>query len=438
MTINPNILAHLGGHENMTIMDEETLDYLVKRYNIKSMLDVGCGPGGMIDYAKSIGLEAAGVDGDPTLAREDIAIHDFVMGPYLTKNYDLIWSVEFVEHVDEEYIDNFLATFLLGNVLFVTHAQPMQGGHHHVNLKDDDYWKEKLSPPWVFDAEATTWIRERSKVDPYIKKSALVFTKPDNFNKANIIDGRIMADIKTTKFLPTLINEKYTVVLPDFLNISDIWGSWEKERIESIRENMKLGDTFFDIGSENGSMSALFAQFVGGENMVLFEPSPTFWPDIKAIWEHNDLKTPKYTFLGFVGDETANIDKPFEGQIRDGWPEAAYDPELCVVISYRYLWEPMHKKEAQSYKLDDFYANKGIYPQGMAIDVEGAELLILKGAENILTKFKPKVWMSVHADLAQNHYNVQEGAEVKYLESLGYTCTHLATDHEQHWFCEVK
>ena len=68
---------------------------------------------------------------------------------------------------------------------------------------------------------------------------------------------------------------------------------WEFERFESFRKHLRWGDTFYDIGAEHGWISAIIArEFVGAENMVLFEPSPEFWVNIRRIWEYNGLGMP--------------------------------------------------------------------------------------------------------------------------------------------------
>ena len=36
---------HLGGHLNKTHVDRGSLEILKRRFDIKSMLDIGCGPG---------------------------------------------------------------------------------------------------------------------------------------------------------------------------------------------------------------------------------------------------------------------------------------------------------------------------------------------------------------------------------------------------------
>src|SRR5512146_1365929 len=103
--------AHLGGHMNMSWVDEPVLDYLIARYQIGSMLDVGCGLGAMVDLARSKNIWAWGIDGDPQIEHDYVIIHDYATGPKLISAFDLIWCVEFVEHVEAIYQENYLATF---------------------------------------------------------------------------------------------------------------------------------------------------------------------------------------------------------------------------------------------------------------------------------------------------------------------------------------
>lgn len=170
---------HLGGHLGRTNLDEPTLDYLIKRYSITSMLDVGCGPGGMVDLAYLRGLEAWGIDGDPHMARDHIYVHDYTTGPTPIpfERFDLIWSVEFVEHVEAQYVGNFLATFDAGRVLYLTAAPPGFPGHHHVNCQPPEYWIELLSGhDWALDEEATAWVRANAG-HVFGRRQGLVFVK---------------------------------------------------------------------------------------------------------------------------------------------------------------------------------------------------------------------------------------------------------------------
>jgi len=133
---------HLGGHFGFTAMVTKTFDYIKDKYNVRSVLDIGCGPAGMVEYANFKGIYAIGVDGDPDLEEKPyVTKHDFTTGELtLDKTFDLVYSTEFVEHVEEVYVKNFMPLFQRGNYVFISAAAPGQSGHHHVNCKGKNYW----------------------------------------------------------------------------------------------------------------------------------------------------------------------------------------------------------------------------------------------------------------------------------------------------------
>ncbi len=146
---SPATPPHLGGHCNVSHIDEGVLDYLIDKFQIRSILDIGCGPGGMVRLAKAKGLRALGVDGDPQvrelsgLGSTDLIIHDFTKGPlHLEERFDLVWSVEFLEHVEERFQENYMPLFRQGKYVFSTAAPPGKPGTHHVNCREVDYWRE--------------------------------------------------------------------------------------------------------------------------------------------------------------------------------------------------------------------------------------------------------------------------------------------------------
>lgn len=158
---------HLGGHQNKTHLDEGTLIFLKNNYKIKTMLDIGCGPGGMIELARSYGINAQGIDGDPLVERSDIVknnitIHDYTKGPSpIDKTFDFVWSCEFVEHVYEEYLPNFMEDFAKGKYILMTFAPLGKKGHHHVNCNTQEYWIDVFDKyGFNFQPEITKSIRE--------------------------------------------------------------------------------------------------------------------------------------------------------------------------------------------------------------------------------------------------------------------------------------
>lgn len=136
---------HLGGHGNKTWIDQGSLKYMVDSFGVKSMLDIGCGPGGMREVCNSLGVKWFGIDGDPAIKIDDenYINWDLCDGiPLMLADVaiDLAWSVEFLEHVEEEYQHNYMRLFQKCRWAIVTAAPPGWDGHHHVNCKPKEYW----------------------------------------------------------------------------------------------------------------------------------------------------------------------------------------------------------------------------------------------------------------------------------------------------------
>jgi SAM-dependent methyltransferase len=172
---------HLGGHEALNQFDEGAFDYLVDRCGIRTMIDVGCGPPGMVYYAERQGVRAVGVDGDPLVARSSRVVieHDYTRKPLYAGEFDLGWSVEFVEHVEDRFLPNVMATLRGCRFVFLTAAVPSQPGHHHVNCRLSEYWIEQFRRiGFAPDAVATKGVRQHSTMESgFTRNAGLVFRR---------------------------------------------------------------------------------------------------------------------------------------------------------------------------------------------------------------------------------------------------------------------
>ncbi len=152
--------GHLGGYGaaffNPLCGDEgtwapEIWNKIIKDFNIKSVVDIGCGLGFSTLYFKNRGLLSVGVEGaDGTILNSvfkgKIIKNDYISSSALTNedNFDLCWCAEFVEHIEEKYMDNFLNDFKKCRYIAMTHAVVGQPGHHHVNCQNEPYWLDKM------------------------------------------------------------------------------------------------------------------------------------------------------------------------------------------------------------------------------------------------------------------------------------------------------
>jgi cyclopropane fatty-acyl-phospholipid synthase-like methyltransferase len=160
-------MNHLGGYipegDKLTYMPD-VWQYLVDKFSIKSVLDIGCGTGKNLEWFKD--CTVLGVEGEPlavSLCRVPVRQHDYTQGPLTLEQYfDLCICTEFVEHVESKYEDNWFATMKSSGLVLMCHALPGQGGHHHVNCQDSDYWIKRF---------ADNGFEKTSEVDQFVDKN---------------------------------------------------------------------------------------------------------------------------------------------------------------------------------------------------------------------------------------------------------------------------
>ena len=168
---------HLGGHCNQTKVNLPALDYVKQNFKIKSLIDIGCGPGYNRLICEQKNISWFGIDGDPNVADTVSLVHDFCDGPpEHNEKYDLAWSTEFLEHVEAKYIPNFMPMFKLGKYVLCSAGLPGWPGHHHVNCQEPQYWIDMFAKyGFRYDDAVTQHIRKIS-VTGTIKEKEL-----DNF-----------------------------------------------------------------------------------------------------------------------------------------------------------------------------------------------------------------------------------------------------------------
>lgn len=236
--------------------------------------------------------------------------------------------------------------------------------------------------------------------------------------------------------VPVLINGRWELFLPEHRAARPQWlienGGWETQRLAAMCDAINPGDVVFDIGSEEGDFPALFASW--GAQVVLFEPNPRVVPNIKAIWDANQLPTPRGFFVGFASNKTVlrppEMEPIFAQPDRDGWPACAFG-EVIGDHGFRNVSERFH--DTPQISVDDACVSFGVSPDVVTMDVEGAELVVLQGAVKTLTFGRPKVFVSVHPSFMAEMYGHDPVDLHVFMDDLGYVGECLAVDHEEHW-----
>ena len=239
------------------------------------------------------------------------------------------------------------------------------------------------------------------------------------FKKVNYIKDNLKASPEHTFY-------HYKLQLPEPLCNWDVFDYWERERIESMHDNLVKKDILFEIGAEHGWMSVILSSFC---KMFLIEPTKEFWPNIYQTFEANKCPTPIGCYSGLVGRKTTDNIKDFS------WPDNIHD-EMIGANKYEYI--DQHSSDIKQMTIDQIVKRSGIVPTALNIDVEGSELEVLIGATQTLKKYHPKLWISIHPDLMLQRHKHTKKKLFNKLEKLGYKSEHLATDHEEHWYFKYE
>lgn len=175
------------------------------------------------------------------------------------------------------------------------------------------------------------------------------------------------------------------------------------EVVQGIKKYLPVSGTFFDIGANIGLMT-LVAAGIKNTRVHSFEPSPVAYPRLFENINLNNLSSRVLIHQIAVSD-------------KGGWINFNDDErsELSHIST--------KNEDGQKIKTTtiDSYCQKNSINKidVLKIDVEGAELSVLKGAKQMLELGKIK---HIYCELncASINYGSSNSETLKYLESLGY------------------
>lgn len=165
----------------------------------------------------------------------------------------------------------------------------------------------------------------------------------------------------------------------------------EPHVLEWINALLKPGDTFFDVGAHHGWMSIVACHHVGATGKVVaFEPSA---PLVECL-EYNK-KANRLRQMDIVAKAVADVrarDVPFYVANRG-------ESFLNSLIDHRSTPVPTEQAtmtEVETISLDEFCESTQLRPHVVKIDVEGAELLVLRGSTRLLEQRLTTFIVAVH------------------------------------------
>ena len=158
-------------------------------------------------------------------------------------------------------------------------------------------------------------------------------------------------------------------------------GSYEYEKQILFTKVVKEGSVVYDIGAHVGFYTLLASELVGPKGKVIaFEPYPR---NLEYLKRHLQLnKCNNVTVIEAAVAEQSGI-----GFFEEG------DNSTTGHLSSN----SKHGVKVKTVSLDDLVLKKQIPPPDyMKIDVEGAELLVFKGARLVLINYYPTIFLATH------------------------------------------
>jgi FkbM family methyltransferase len=217
---------------------------------------------------------------------------------------------------------------------------------------------------------------------------------------------------KTGKREALLFGSRFSLDLSDYLQRHMYAGSFERQESKAVRERVRAGMTFVDVGANVGYYTALAARLVGPSGFVFaFEPSDYAFPRLTSMIDTNGLTCVRAIQCGLadVAGERylyGAVDEEF-CDLRTATMVPSGNPHRAVVRT-----ETLDRMAEQlNIKQIDF----------MKIDVDGFEPLVLQGAAGLLADGLISNIMLECAEYWFNRMNTSTVETVEYLRSRGFS-----------------
>jgi FkbM family methyltransferase len=187
-----------------------------------------------------------------------------------------------------------------------------------------------------------------------------------------------------------------------FLKIA---GQWDDKVIEALLRHIDERAVVYDIGANAGYYSLCFAAGRPQARLFAFEPIPMLAKGLATSAKLNDFGHLR-VFQAVLSDRTGET--------------TFYLPRHAIHASLVSREADAEAVTVPSFRLDDVIASGDLPPpDAIKMDVEGAEMMVLAGAADTLTRHKPVI--CYEADENSERFGHRPGDVIRKLQQFGYT-----------------
>jgi SAM-dependent methyltransferase len=160
-----------------------TMSQIIKKYKVKTALDMGCGLGVDTVNMLKLGIDVIAIDGSEKIIPSLLFDKSKFMAIDIRNNIkvkggvDMIWCREVAEHLNFKYSDTLVRNIVRNcKVVYFTAATPGQIGSGHINCQWHGFWIALFKKyDWKIDTQLVDFNMENhpSGID---RKNGLIFS----------------------------------------------------------------------------------------------------------------------------------------------------------------------------------------------------------------------------------------------------------------------
>jgi FkbM family methyltransferase len=191
---------------------------------------------------------------------------------------------------------------------------------------------------------------------------------------------------------------------------------WDPLLTNFVTTNLRRDGVFVDIGANAGYFSLLASQCVGSGGKVLaIEPNPIVAEQLKRNIARNNL-------ANVIVAETACVDTTETTSLTLYLYGVSNSGRASVSRSNA---ESLESVQVRATTADRLIRERDLQDVTLIkIDVEGAELMVLKGMQETIKRFKPTIVLELEDDLLKSFATTTEEV-IRFLSEFGYVTLSL-------------
>lgn len=230
------------------------------------------------------------------------------------------------------------------------------------------------------------------------------FIKATDIKNIEISDGLVVMTSRESGVKMVCDPDDHRIAPIEALN----FGHYEKEECDMILRLIDEGQTVFDIGGNFGWIALVVAK-ERAARVLSFEPIPRTFEYLQQNVALNGVDSIELFNFGFSEQEEDL--------------EFFYYPEGSCNASAANLSgsEGVEKITCRVKRLDDFVQERGVGPDFIKCDVEGAELFVFRGGVETLKRDRPVIFAELLRKWA-GKFGYHPNEVIDLLKDCGYRC----------------